>query len=138
MKRTFFGFHKTTAHLEQPDQIQVQRVVQLKTYEEPSPDALQRCSTEVHLHLAEWQNNQHQAGTQLAPGALSGWRYGIAAAFVCMIGVNGFIAAQLPSLDSAEFAPAPEPMMFASTNDQFLAPNQPSNLFPATSTQKRR
>ena len=131
MKRTFFVFHKSTAHLEQPDQIQVKRVVQLKTYEQPPPDALQRCSTEVHLHLAEWQNNQHQAGANVQPGALSGWRYGIAAAFVCMIGVNGFIATQIPSLESAEFAPAPEPMMFASTNDHFFTPTQPSNVFRA-------
>lgn len=119
---------------------QLRSVVRLKAYEQPDPEALQRCMNEVHLKLVEHQDGLRRTEAGEAH-PLSGWRYGIAGAFLCLIVLNGFIAGRLPSLETGmtadELAPSRSPVLFASTNHQDFANPSPTSLFPSNSSSGR-
>jgi len=120
---------------------QLRSLVRLKAYEQPDPDALQRCTSEIHMKLVEHQNSLRHSKTFDTAHPLSGWRYGIAGAFFCLILLNGFIAGQLPSLETGmtaeELAPSRSPVLFASTNHHNFNIPSSTSLFPSNNSSGR-
>ena len=101
---------------------QLRGIVRLKSYEKPDPEVLRCCMAEVHHRLVTWENDVRHGQSAVDGYPQFGWRYGVAAVLLCLVALNGFIASQLPTLESGVMpnnqAVSADTLIFASTNRQ--------------------
>ncbi len=113
------------------------RLISLKRYEQPQHEAVEHSLAELHQRLVDWQQHRQLADLDEELPALTGWRYGWAAALVAMLAFNLVAVRQVPTLHSNVAASASPyqavPFQVASTNRQFRFEDPMNLLTPAPS-----
>lgn len=116
----------------------IHRLVGLKRYEQPPPETVDRGIATLHHRLVEWEQERHLLEMDDTLPALTGWRYGWAAALLAVLAFNLMAARQVPSLQSSVAASVSPyhsvSAQFASSNSHFRFEAPASLLAPVPTT----